>query len=91
MVPYAATPLLAFKVRIDNNSRDELIQTVALRAQIQIEVTRRQYHANEQARLRDLFGGPDRWGQTLRTLLWTHAGTALYGEHRRRPSRPVHI
>jgi hypothetical protein len=77
VVPYAATPLLAFKVRIDNNSRDELIQTLALRAQIQIEVTRRQYDANEQARLRDLFGGPDRWGQTLRTLLWTHAGVMV--------------
>jgi hypothetical protein len=44
-----------------------------LRAQIQIEVTRRQYDAKEQAKLLDLFGSPDRWGQTLRSLLWTHA------------------
>ena len=36
-----------------------------LRCQIQIEVTRRKYSAPEQERLRDLFGEPERWGQTL--------------------------
>jgi len=45
---------------------------MALRAQIQIEVARRHYSAEEQARLRDLFGEPARWGQTLKTMLWTH-------------------
>lgn len=45
---------------------------MALRAQIQIEVTRRHYSAEEQAGLRDLFGEPGRWGQTLKTMLWTH-------------------
>jgi Family of unknown function (DUF6084) len=74
---YAAVPLLAFKVRIANQSSDEIIQTVALRAQIQIEVTRRKYDANEQARLTDLFGEPDRWAQTLRSMLWTHASVVV--------------
>jgi len=45
---------------------------MALRAQIQIEVTRRHYTAEEQAQLSDLFGEPGRWGQTLKTMLWTH-------------------
>ena len=41
VVQYAAAPLLAFKLRIANNPSDQIIHTVALRAQIQIEVTRR--------------------------------------------------
>jgi Family of unknown function (DUF6084) len=76
-VQYAAAPLLAFKVRIANNPGDEIIHTVALRAQIQIEATRRKYDASEQARLHDLFGEPDRWGQTLRSMLWTHASVVV--------------
>ena len=75
-VQYAAAPLLAFKVRIVNKT-DEQIHTIAMRAQIQIEVTRRKYDAIEQERLQDLFGEPDRWGQTLRNLLWTHASVVV--------------
>lgn len=74
---YAAAPQLAFKVRIANHPGDEIIHTVALRAQIQIEVTRRNYLASEQAWLSDLFGEPDRWGQTLRNMLWTHANVVI--------------
>jgi hypothetical protein len=77
VVQYAATPLMAFKVRIANNPSEEIIHTVALRAQIQIEVTRRKYDANEQIRLLDLFGEPERWGQTLRNMLWTHASVVV--------------
>jgi len=71
--PYAAAPLLSFKVRIVNNKSEEIIQSVAARAQILIEVTRRKYDAAEQANLSDLFGQPDRWGHSLRSMLWTHA------------------
>ena len=56
-----------------------------LRCQIQIEATRRHYTAEEEARLRDLFGEPERWGQTLRAMLWTHADL---GGARRSPARP---
>lgn len=76
VVQYAAVPL-AFKLRIVNLPSEEIIHTVALRAQIQIEVTRRKYDATEQARLGDLFGQPDRWGQTLRNMLWTHASVMV--------------
>ena len=79
VVQFAAAPLLAFKVRILNTPNDEIVHTVALRAQIQIEVSRRKYDSNEQARLLDLFGEPDRWGQTLRSLLWTHASVVVPG------------
>ena len=40
-------------------------------------MTRRKYDASEQAKLRDLFGEPDRWGQTLRNMLWTHASVMV--------------
>lgn len=76
-VPFAAAPLLAFKLRVEASSADRAIFTVALRSQIQIEAARRHYDGAEQAALLDLFGEPDRWGQTLRTLLWTHASVVV--------------
>ena len=54
-----------------------MIHTIALRCQIQIDVTRRRYSVEEQSRMRDLFGEPDRWSQTLRGLLWTHANVVV--------------
>ncbi|MBC7929295.1 MAG: hypothetical protein H7Z38_01910 [Rubrivivax sp.] len=77
VVPYAASPLLAFKLRVANADAEEAIQTIALRCQIQIETTKRHYNAEEQASLLDLFGEPERWGQTLRAMLWTHAGVIV--------------
>ena len=77
VVQYAAAPLLAFRVRIVNQPSEEVIHTLALRAQIQLEVSRRKYDASEQERLRDLFGEPSRWGQTLRSMLWTHASVMV--------------
>jgi hypothetical protein len=78
-VSHAAVPLLAFKLRLRNAPADETIHTVVLRTQIQIEVTRRQYGPQEQERLRDLFGEPSRWGQTLRNMLWTHVDVVVPG------------
>jgi len=76
-VPFAVAPLLNFKLRVDNSNADEWIQTVALRCQIQIEPTQRQYNGKEKEKMLDLFGEPERWGQTLKTMLWTHAGTVV--------------
>jgi hypothetical protein len=70
---FTAAPTLLFKLRIANAVADEVIHSVALRCQIQLEVTKRQYRAEDQDQLRDLFGEPERWGQTLKTMLWTHA------------------
>ena len=69
---FSATPLIAFKLSVSNANSQETIHSVALRSQIQIEVTRRRYTVEDQEKLRDLFGDPDRWSQTLRNLLWTH-------------------
>ncbi|MFZ0521691.1 MAG: DUF6084 family protein [Candidatus Acidiferrales bacterium] len=76
-VQYAAAPLLSFKLRVENRPSDEVIHSLALRAQIQLEVSRRKYDPGEQERLRDLFGEPSRWGQTLRSMLWTHANVMV--------------
>lgn len=76
-LPFAASPALVLKLRIVNSESDEPVHTVALRCQIQIEATRRRYSAEEQRRLADLFGEPERWGRTLKTTLWTHASAMV--------------
>jgi hypothetical protein len=70
---FTVAPTLLFKLRMTNNVANETIHSVALRCQIQLEVTRRQYSAEDQNQLHDLFGETERWGQTLKTMLWTHA------------------
>jgi hypothetical protein len=77
VVPYAAAPLLAFRLAVRNAEPDERIHSVVLRCQVRIEVTRRRYYPDEEERLRDLFGEPERWGQTLRAMLWTHTSAVL--------------
>jgi hypothetical protein len=77
VVPYAAVPQLSFQVKIENKFAEQTIHSVAARAQIQIEATRRKYDGWEQANLKDLFGEPDRWGRTLRNMLWTHASLVV--------------
>ncbi len=69
---FAASPQIILKLRITNLDPNKTIQSIALRGQIQIEVTRRRYKPEDQEKLRDLFGEPERWSQTLKNLLWTH-------------------
>ena len=74
---FAATPTLLFKLRVTNANEQERIHSVTLRSQVQIAATRRRYNADEQARLGDVFGEPQRWGETLRSQLWTHTSTVV--------------
>lgn len=67
---FAAAPQIAFKLRTAAGS-SQRIHSIILRCQIQIDVARRSYSAEEQARLTDLFGQPAQWGETLRSMLWT--------------------
>jgi Family of unknown function (DUF6084) len=77
----AAAPLMVFKVRVTEAAAPDTpatpIHAIALRSQLQIEPARRRYTPQEQARLLDLFGTPERWGQTVRPMLWTHASTVV--------------
>ena len=77
VVQNSISPLLAFKLRVTTADPEQTIHTVALRCQIQLEVARRKYTGEDQARLRDLFDEPSRWGQTLKSLLWTHASVVV--------------
>lgn len=74
---FAVSPLLNFKLRIENAEREQAIQAIALRCQIRIEPTRRQYQNAEQQRLVDIFGQPERWSQTVHSMLWTHTNIVV--------------
>jgi hypothetical protein len=76
-VRFAAAPLLVFKLRVTNSEGSEPIHTIVLRCQIQIEANRRRYSPQDQERLLDLFGKPERWSQTLRSMLWTFTNVSV--------------
>jgi hypothetical protein len=78
-VPFAAAPAIAFQLHAVNPNAFQAIQSIALRCQILIEASRRHYSETERGGLRDLFGDPERWSQTLRSLLWTHVSTTVPG------------
>ena len=72
-------PLLHFKIEIVNQTPGEKIQSVMLHAQIQIQSPQRAYTASEKEKLRELFGRPEDWGQTLRNKLLAHANCIVPG------------
>lgn len=78
---FAAAPLLRFKLRVGEatpaGEPPTPVHGALLRCQIRIEPARRRYSATEQAKLLDLFGRPERWGQTLRPFAWAQVSTAL--------------
>jgi hypothetical protein len=74
---HAAAPLLHFRVRLTNADSAEVIQHVLLHVQVRIEPTRRVYRPEHHERLRDLFGEPARWAQTMRSMLWTNVTHAV--------------
>jgi hypothetical protein len=66
---YAAVPTVRFRLAIGVPSGAE-IRSLLLDVQVQIAARRRSYDDLAQERLSDLFGTPERWGETLRTLPW---------------------
>ena len=71
------TPLLHFKIGIVNQTPGDKIQSVMLHAQIQIQSPQRAYTPSEKEKLRELFGRPEDWGQTLRNRLLAHANCVV--------------
>ncbi len=67
---HSAAPAVNFKLRIERDGGGP-VRSVLLDTQIQIAARLRSYGETEQARLGELFGTRERWGDTLRTLLWT--------------------
>jgi len=65
----AAVPTLRFGLGIDAGD-GALVRSIMLQTQVQIAARRRRHEPGEQERLFDLFGQPEGWGTTLRTLPW---------------------
>jgi len=76
-VAHAAVPTLGFRVRLACAEPARRIESVLLQCQLQLEPPRRGHSPDEQARLLELFGTPERWGRTLRPLLWAYAGVVV--------------
>lgn len=76
---HAAAPQLNFKLRIREaaGTVPTPIHGILLHCHVRIEPGRRRYSAAEQERLRDLFGTPERWGQTLRPFAWTQVSVMV--------------
>ena len=69
---YAACPTIAARLHINNKPSNEAIQSISLNCQVQIQPLARTYSGCEEARLLDLFGERERWGQTMKPLHWTN-------------------
>jgi hypothetical protein len=77
-VEFAAIPTIGFGLRIASRS-GHAIRSIMLDVQVQIAARRRSYGDAEEQRLIELFGEPDRWSTTLRTLLWTRTTQVVRG------------
>lgn len=73
---HAATPTLEFTLEVANRNR-HAIKTGMLTSQIRIAAPRRGYAIEEQAQLLEVFGTPDQWGASVRSLFWTHSTFVL--------------
>ena len=77
-VAHAAVPQLAFRLAV-SATEATAIQSMLLKCQIRIESTRRRYQAENPERLMDMFGPPEAWGNTMRSMLWTHVQAIVPG------------
>ena len=68
-VRYSAAPTIAFRLAVE---ADRPVRSLSLNTQIRIVPTRRDYDDGDRTRLVELFGTPERWGETLRGFLWTN-------------------
>jgi hypothetical protein len=75
---YAAVPSLEFDVHV-SEPVGRHVYTIALSVQIMIEPARRAYDAETRERLIELFGPPERWAVTTRSLLWHRADVLVPG------------
>ena len=69
-VKYAAAPMLALDVQITETA-GRPVYMLALTIQLMIEPARRAYDDAAHERLVELFGAPERWAVTTRSLLWS--------------------
>jgi len=68
-VKFAAAPMLALDLQV-TQPEGRPVYMVALKLQLMIEPARRAYDAEAHQRLEELFGAPERWAVTTRSLVW---------------------
>jgi len=68
-VKYAAAPMLTLELKISETG-DREVYMVALTIQLMIDPARRRYDDATRERLVELFGAPERWAVTTRSLVW---------------------
>ena len=69
-VKYAAAPMLTIDLQVSEPDGRE-VYMVALTIQLMIEPARRRYDEATHERLVELFGAPERWAVTTRSLVWS--------------------
>lgn len=69
-VRHAAAPTLTVDLQVTEPS-GRPVYMIALTIQVMIEPARRSYDDQTRARLVELFGAPERWAVTTRSLVWT--------------------
>lgn len=72
---HAAVPTLCFRLGVDAGGRE--VRSLGLNVQLRIDATRRRYEPGDEERLQELFGGRERWGRTLRSLMWASASLTV--------------
>jgi hypothetical protein len=68
-VRHAAAPMLAVDLQVSESSGRQ-VYMIALKIQLMIEPARRRYDGATRDRLAELFGPPERWATTTRSLVW---------------------
>jgi hypothetical protein len=69
-VKYAAAPMLNLDLQVSETTGAR-VYMVALTIQLMIEPARRRYDDATRERLVELFGAPERWAVTTRSLVWS--------------------
>lgn len=69
-VRHAAAPMFALDLHVSESS-GRPVYMIALTIQLMIEPARRTYDDDTRDRLIELFGAPERWAVTTRSLVWS--------------------
>jgi hypothetical protein len=72
-----AERMLLFLIRVENSSPAEQIHSISLNVQVQIQPARRRYNTEEKIALREMFGEPERWANTLHPVFWAKVSTIV--------------
>lgn len=75
-LPFALVPTLGVRLGIAAGG-GQAIDSIVLRCQLRVEAEQRRYDPGEQERLLEVFGEPHRWGDTVKSFVWTHVATSV--------------